>query len=183
MRQYLPEISLPAVFLILAASLAVVVGASVGLFFAARALCRRFGKNRLAARLLPRQQALSYLWWGVWTTAVNWCVYFVLDGAFHYLAVNTAAWVLAVLYAYFTNRAYVFSSTVRGAAMLREAVLFAAARLFSLGAESVLLWLGIGRLGWPSLPVKVASAVIVVILNYVLSKRIVFRRPAGSNTL
>ena len=89
------------------------------------------------------------------------------------------AWVLAVLFAYVTNRKWVFhSKAVTRQEIVREGISFYLCRL----GTGVLDWLGmyvmVDVLHWNDLIVKIAVNIIVIILNYVASKLIVFRKKA-----
>ena len=126
---------------------------------------------------LRYQAVLSYLFFGVLTTLVNFLLYFPLSRVMHYLAANVLAWLGAVTFAFFTNRAFVFEDRRRGAALLlRQASAFAAVRLFSLGAEELILLIFIEKLGLNSDVTKLAAQVIVTVLNYFFSKYLVFRK-------
>lgn len=83
---------------------------------------------------LFKNEAVSYLFWGVGATVVNWIVYTVLSFASPYSMVicNSIAWLAAVLFAYITNRFFVFHSKTHGlTALLREFFLFIGARVFT----------------------------------------------------
>ena len=121
------------------------------------------------------REALLYLFFGVLTTAVSWGSFYLLcyPLAMNELIANALSWVVAVLFAFFTNRTWVF--TARGNP-LREMVLFFGARLTTLGIEEALLFLLVTRLGLEAMIVKIAGNLLVLVLNYVFSKRIVFRK-------
>ena len=133
------------------------------------------------------REQLAYLFFGGVTTVVNIAVYAVLHTALGVGSdlANAAAWVLAVLVAYVTNRKWVFKSRVRGPAMLRELGAFVAGRLATGLLDMGIMHLAVEMLGPQLVPaayrglwdmgVKLASNVIVIILNYVFSKRLIFR--------
>jgi len=119
-----------------------------------------------------------YLVFGVLTTVVNLAVFYVAYNVLGLtvLVSNTVAWILAVLFAFVTNRTMVFRSEVRGfSGIMRECAKFFGGRLFSLGLESVLLWLLIDLIRLPVNPVKILTTVIVVVVNYFVSKFFVFK--------
>lgn len=128
-----------------------------------RALC---GKYR---------EQLAYLVVGVCTTLINYVIYAVLTQgvSLHYIASNVIGWVAAVAFSYFANGKWVYRSTARRG--LREAGEFVASRLFSLGLETLLLFVLVDRLRADKLIAKLAVAVLVVILNY-LTGLLVFKR-------
>lgn len=126
---------------------------------------------------LRYQAVLSYLFFGVLTTLVSFLLYFPLSRVMHYLAANVLAWIGAVLFAYLTNRSFVFEDRRRGAGhLLRQGAAFAGVRLFSLGMEEAILFLLIDRLGVNADLTKVIAAVAVTVLNYFFSKYLVFRK-------
>lgn len=92
------------------------------------------------------------------------------------LVANVISWILAVTFAYITNKLWVFDAKTNGLKeILRQAVEFYGGRLLTLGMEEVILLIFINGLGFPSIGVKIAAQVIVLIANYIISKWIVFR--------
>lgn len=97
------------------------------------------------------------------------------------LVSNALAWVLSVLVAYIVNKLFVFqSSTADARALLREFGLFVAARLFSFGIDELGMWLMVDVARLNTGISKLAVNIVVVILNYFFSKRIIFARQNGS---
>ena len=87
-------------------------------------------KERLSALLKKYQEVISYLVFGVLTTAVNYISYLILSPFFGHTTIPTViAWVLSVLFAYVTNRRFVFRSHTGGKKALGEAGAFFAARM------------------------------------------------------
>ena len=125
------------------------------------------------------KELLLYLFFGALTTLVNLAVFFVFTTwiVIDVLAANVIAWVAAVLFAYVTNRTWVFASraTTKGA-IAQEIVGFFGGRVATLLFEEAVLWLFIKHLGFHAMAVKLAAAVAIVILNYVISKLFVFRK-------
>ena len=122
---------------------------------------------------------ILYVLFGAGTTLVNILVY---GGATRLLrldemAANVLAWFLSVLFAYVTNRTWVFDSGVTGfSALIKEAGSFFAARVATGLMDQGIMFLCVKALHFPDLPVKIASNVLVIILNYVFSKWLVFRK-------
>lgn len=140
--------------------------------------------NRIVTLLHRHRELVSYVFWGVMTTIVNYVVYFLLTEGLqvYYLTGNVIAWAISVLFAYFVNKLYVFQSRDWAwRVALRELWQMVASRLFSLGLEMGILWLFVDVLLFPHGAVKLISNVVVVVVNYVLSKFIIFRKkPAGA---
>ncbi len=128
--------------------------------------------------LLKYQHLLLYTLFGGLTTAVDLVVYYILYNLFsiHYLVAQTISWVVAVLFAYFTNKRYVFASDAKGHAMLVEMIKFVSGRLFSFGVQTVCLALLVEVAHWNKNIVRLPVLVIVTILNYVVSRVLVFDR-------
>lgn len=125
------------------------------------------------------KEVISYIFFGGLTTVVNYIVYFLFTRVFHvdYLVSNWFAWAFAVLFAYLTNRKWVFQSTAQGfGPRMREFLAFVAARLVSLGMDMAIMYVGVSVLGIGDFWVKTVSQVVVIAANYVFSKVFVFRK-------
>ena len=136
-------------------------------------------------RLLQKyRELLLYLIFGVLTTAVNYLAWWVLAPFFETSTVPVAAaWILSVLFAYLTNRKFVFDSRVTGGrALLLEMGSFFAARALSGVLDLCFMWIFADWLGFDSRIVKLLSNVFVVIFNYVASKLVIFRKKGPSET-
>ncbi len=132
-----------------------------------------------------------YLIFGVLTTVVSWGSYALFEilfgtfisGSIVLSAVaNVLSWIVAVLFAYITNKLWVFKSkSFKGNVMMKELAAFVGSRL----ATGVLEWVGVPLLmvigldqpifGIEGMLAKVIVSVVVVILNYILSKLFVFK--------
>lgn len=122
---------------------------------------------------------VSYLFFGVLTTAVNYLVYLPLYNLLGISAAvsNIIAWVGAVAFAYVTNKPFVFKSHDWSMkTVLPELGKFVGCRAASGGLETVLILLTVDILGWNGNIWKLIISVLVVILNYVSSKLLVFRK-------
>ena len=123
------------------------------------------------------RQLVSYLFWGVMTTVVNYAAYFLCTDVLsvHYLWSNALSWVAAVLFAFVVNKWFVFrSADWTGKVAGKELLRFAGARVASGIVETGLLWLLVDLCALPDGPVKIAVSVLTVILNYVTSRLFVF---------
>ena len=122
-----------------------------------------------------KKEVIAYLIFGLLTTIVNVVVYYVLARVLglNYLISNIFAWFLSVLFAYITNRVWVFES--KNDNIIKEISLFFGGRLFLGVMDSCLMFLFVDVLTVGDFISKIIIAVIVVILNYILSKLIVFK--------
>ena len=122
---------------------------------------------------------VAYAFWGVMTTVVNIAVFFALRAFFTtpMLAANFAAWVVAVLFAFVTNRRFVFSSAEREPlSIAKELALFISSRAFSGFIDMALMFALVDAIGFAEFPVKVAVNGIVIVVNYLTSRFFVFRK-------
>ena len=133
--------------------------------------------KKLFKKLFSREVIL-YGIFGVLTTIVNLGVSYLLEGVFHINgAIASAVGIIcAVLFAYFTNRKLVFNSTAEGFnEKLKEFGKFMVGRAFTMVVEEggVIIFYNIMKL--PFQPVKLAFTVIVIILNFFISKFFAFK--------
>ena len=122
---------------------------------------------------------IPYLFFGVCTTAVNIVSYWVCA---HPLSVNTMistifAWVLAVCFAYITNRKWVFHSDVMGGSnIIKEAISFFGCRLATGVIDWACMFIFVELFDLNDMIIKIVANVIVIVLNYVASKLFVFKK-------
>lgn len=143
-----------------------------------------------AKRLFSQyREQILYVFFGGLTTLINIAVYGVCKQLLSWSTdwANALAWVLSVLFAYFTNRKWVFDS--RATALpdrLREFASFVSCRLGTGILDQIIMVVGVDVLGARFIPadfadlwsmgLKVSSNVLVIILNYVFSKLVIFRK-------
>ena len=135
--------------------------------------------STVRALLQKHRELVSYVFWGVMTTAVNYTAYFLLRNVLlvPLVAGNVTAWAVSVLFAYFVNKLFVFrSKDWAWRVALRELWQMAASRLFTLGLETAILWLFVKKLLLNEFIVKLGANVVVVVANYVLSKFNIFKK-------
>ena len=150
--------------------------------------------NKLRAFLEKHRELVSYGFFGILTTIINLLVFALLEGflgtANSYLYTNVIAWLAGVVFAYITNKLIVFqckSWNLRK--VIPEAAEFFGARVLSLVVEEFGLWLFIDFWSWGKLSTSVlgfdldagliAKAILIVIviaINYVFSKFIIFKK-------
>ena len=157
-----------------------------------RILFRFIKKESFLGKLIDRlltKEIIVYLVFGVLTTAVNWAIYTVLvrfTGAGITVS-NAVAWVGAVVFAFITNKIWVFESRVfRPAVVVREFVSFVAARAATGALEifgvPLLVKIGLDQkiFGIDGAVAKIIVSVTVIILNYIFSKVFIFRKGKNS---
>lgn len=144
--------------------------------------------------LIKYKEIILYLIMGVATTVVNWVAYAIfvklfpshiqiLGMALNILIANIIAWIIAVLFAYVTNKIFVFESySWKPVFVAKEFGLFVSARaitgIFEILCVPFLVSIGLNQtiLGVEGMLSKIAVSVIVMILNYVFSKLIIFKK-------
>lgn len=128
------------------------------------------------------RELILYVFFGGCTTLINIVSYFACRQVLHMPVVpaDVLAWLVSVIFAYVTNKLFVFESkSWRLRLVLKEGAEFLAARVFSLGVDVVMLYVTVTILGWWELPMKVLANVVVIVINYIFSKWIIFRKDAA----
>ena len=123
-----------------------------------------------------RKHIITYLVFGIITTLVSWGSFWIMRKYIPMLnenIENIISIILAVIVAYVTNRKYVFSSTEKN--IVKEFVAFCSGRAVTMIFETITFWLFATILGINEMLVKVGVSIIVVILNYIISKIFVFK--------
>ncbi len=134
--------------------------------------------NKFIEKFFTRE-VISYLIFGVLTTVVNFVFYWLFTDVLgiYYITANVLSWIFAVIFAYVTNKLFVFESkSWEPALIVKEVLSFGAARVLSLLFETGFLALTVEILGVPQLIAKAVAAVFVVIINYVASKLFIFKK-------
>lgn len=130
----------------------------------------------MIALLKKERELILYGIFGVGSTAINIAV-FHLCGCLRLALIpsNIIAWLFAFLFAFITNKAFVFQSKGwTGKTALREFSSFLAARLFTLVLDTILMCVLVEWLMVDRLIAKIVVNVVVIIVNYVLSKFLIF---------
>lgn len=133
--------------------------------------------NNLIKKMLNKE-TISYLIFGVLTTAVDYIALALLYYKFNLNEIisNTIAWAFAVLFAYITNKLFVFNSkSFALSQLLKEFPSFVLARVFSLVITNVFLFFTT-LMGMHLLLSKAIISVAVIILNYIFSKLFIFNK-------
>ena len=126
------------------------------------------------------KEVIMYLIFGVLTTIVSLVSYYLLtitifnpDNAILLQVANVLSWIISVLFAYITNRKYVFESKNNN--ILKEVSSFFGSRLITLLLDMLIMFVGVTLLKGNDKFIKVISQVIVIVSNYIFSKLFVFK--------
>lgn len=119
------------------------------------------------------KELVSYLVVGVLTTGINYLVYLLLLKSDSWLLANTFSWIVAVLFAYYANKKYVFKSSQKSK---KEFFSFVSLRFMTLILETFCLYVFIDLLHIQPMVSKIIVSFITIISNYVLCKFKVFKK-------
>lgn len=124
------------------------------------------------------RDVIPYAVFGVLTTLVNIVSYWLFSHVFNagVMGSTVIAWILSVLFAYVTNRKWVFYSEAAGtSAVMKEMASFFACRLATGVIDWLCMFIFADQLHMNDMVIKVAANIIVIVLNYVASKLVIFR--------
>jgi len=129
---------------------------------------------------LKYKEIILYLIFGFLTTFISLLSYYLLtitilnpNNALYLQIANILSWICAVLFAYFTNRKYVFESKNKN--KVKEIIKFFSSRIVTLILDMMIMGLGVSILKFNDKILKIISQVVVIVLNYILSKLFVFK--------
>ena len=123
------------------------------------------------------KETISYVVFGVLTTVINIVVFNLCEYIMDYKVANVIAWIAAVAFAFVTNKLYVFESKSWEIKLVgKEAAGFIGARLVSLAADMLFMIFAVEYLHMMKLLAKIISNVFVMIINYVFSKLVIFKK-------
>lgn len=121
---------------------------------------------------------ILYLFFGVCTTVINAVCYWLLYDVFARPNITSTviAWLAAVIFAFITNKVYVFESRrTTLSSQLREVASFFGCRILTGILDVVIMFVAVDMLKWNGLLWKLISNVIVTVINYVASKFFIFK--------
>ena len=134
--------------------------------------------NRIKALIQKHYDVLAYLFFGGLTTVVNYLIYLP---CYNWLGIsasvsNMIAWVVAVAFAYLTNKPFVFKSHDWSAkTVIPELTKFVGCRVASGLMETAIIFVTVDILSWNGNWMKLVTSILVIILNYFGSKLLVFK--------
>ena len=132
--------------------------------------------DKIKALFSRYREQIVYLFVGGVTTVIGTGVYWLMIwlGA-GVITAQIVQWICAVIWAFWANKVLVFRDRYsKPSYVVPQFLKFAASRLFSLGVETLLIWTGCEKLGIDRYLIKIPVAILVVILNYVTGKLLVF---------
>lgn len=142
--------------------------------------------NKIKELLIKYEEVIRYLIIGVLTTVVSLATYYILTFtvldpkvSIQLQITNVIAWIVSVTFAYFTNRKYVFK--LKEKKNIKEASKFYLSRLSTLLLDMLLMQIFVIRLKFNDKIIKLIVQFVVIVLNYVLSKFLVFKSKVKNN--
>lgn len=132
------------------------------------------------------EEIINYLIFGALTMAVSIVTYLFFANTFFsektdldIQIANVLSWICAVIFAYTTNRIFVFKSKSSGRQKIKECINFFSARLLSLFADMFMMYVLYSVIHLNDTISKIIVQIFVVIINYILSKLFVFKKRLG----
>ena len=139
--------------------------------------------DKLKELYRKNKSIILYLFFGVCTTAVNFIMFYLLDFVnlgtekVDLIIDNTVSWVASVIFAYITNKKWVFESKASNKKdLIKEIGSFFSCRIATYIMDTVIIYVCVTVCGMNKWIIKIISNVLVIILNYVGSKLIVFKK-------
>ena len=129
--------------------------------------------------LMKYKGFILYAVFGVCTTLINWGTYYLCYSIIHIPNVLSTiiAWIVAVAFAFITNKIWVFDSkSFEGKTLLFEIWTFIAARLATGALDVAIMYFTVDVFAMNSTVWKLISNIIVIVLNYILSKLVIFKK-------
>lgn len=124
-------------------------------------------------------EGMRYLVCGALATVVNIVVYSIFFYLIHLenSLSNVIAWVIAAIFAYITNKFIVFETTLdTKGKLVKEIISFFSCRLFTLAIDEAMMIITVDKLGINAFLMKVLANIIVIIVNYIFSKVLIFKK-------
>ena len=130
------------------------------------------------------KEIINYLIFGILTTIVSLLTYYLLvytilnpNNPIELQIANIISWITCVTFAYITNRKYVFNSKDKN--IIKEITKFYSSRLSTLFIDMLIMFIFVTRLNFNDKIIKIIVQIIIIILNYILSKLLVFKNKSS----
>lgn len=126
------------------------------------------------------KEIINYLIFGILTTIVSLLTYYLLvftilnpNNPIQLQIANIISWITCVTFSYITNRIYVFNSQNKN--ITKEIIKFYSSRLTTLFLDMLFMYIFVSKLNFNDKLIKIIVQILIIILNYILSKLIVFK--------
>jgi len=139
--------------------------------------------NKIKGLYLKYKEIINYIIVGGLTTLVSIASFYIVrffiltqNNQLHIQIATIISWILAVLFAFFANKKYVFESKKKGKDKLIEMIKFFLSRLTTLLIEMISMWVLTSPLSINDKISKIILQFIILVLNYLFSKLFVFKK-------
>ncbi len=128
---------------------------------------------------IKKREIVLYIFFGGLTTLVSFFSYALFFYVFHIneILTNVISWIFAVLFAFFTNRIWVFDGCSKDKnAFAKQLISFFTGRIFSLLVETLIIFIFVTKMEFNAMIIKIIASIFVLIINYIISKLFVFTK-------
>ena len=135
--------------------------------------------NKIKGLIVKHKDFILYGIFGVLTTFINIVAYWCCASLFNLPVVISTiiAWIIAVLFAYLTNRKFVFVSNAHSfKEIIKEFISFIVCRLATGGIDVAIMYICVDLLCMNDIVIKIIANIIVILVNYIASKLIIFKK-------
>ena len=135
--------------------------------------------KKIYSLYMKYKEVILYLIFGGLTTLVNIVGYILLSRWLQMdtMSANGIALALSILFAYVTNKLFVFESRTDSlSAAVREFCSFITCRLITMAIDMMIMYVTVDILGWYDVAMKVLANILVIALNFVFIKLIIFKK-------
>ena len=142
-------------------------------------ILEKIGLKFVADWYIKHQEGMRYLIFGGLSTFINIIIFALCIKILSLPTTisNVIAWIITVLFAYITNKIYVFKEKKDNIKeLVEECISFFAARVLTLIIETFLLWILIDKLHYNEIIMKIISNILGIILNFIFSKTFIFKK-------
>ena len=142
-------------------------------------ILERIHLKKLADWYRKHKEGMRYLIFGALTTIVNIIAYSVFYYVFHIgnAISNAIAWIIGATFAYITNKIYVFNSKAKNKKdLVKEIVYFYGCRILTLVFDEGIMIFTVDKLGWNAFLMKIVANIVVIVLNFIFSKILIFKK-------
>ena len=128
------------------------------------------------------KELFNYIIVGALTTLVSLVSYFIfsrimnIENTFYFILANTLSWILSVAFAYITNKIFVFESKAKNKEAVKEAIKFVSSRVLTYLIDLALMFIFVKLIKFNNDIAKLIVQFVVLVLNYILSKLLVFKK-------
>lgn len=135
--------------------------------------------KKINALFKKYREIIVYVIVGGFVTVFNMAIHFTLAyfTTLNELVIVFIAWFFAVIVAYIANKLWVFESkSFKKDVLIHEIITFTGARIFSLGVEELIFLIFVTWLDMSQVIIKIVAGIVVIIMNYIFSKLVIFKK-------